>query len=203
MPLGPPAEPGTPLTHRERPGELHPRSRFHETNCCSLAESNVRRSAGGANKVVTITRSTIAENSWSSTTPRVFPAPANTSPTSPRGIIPKPTARRFIDWGDANPLTTFPTIATTVNARPTARTFRSGNVSSFTCIPIQTKNKGTTRDSSGVSSSRSERPSISLSKKSFKTTPAANAPTMAASPTRLASQARRNAKIQPRTSLTL
>jgi glycine betaine/proline transport system substrate-binding protein len=64
-----------------------------ESPRCMAAFSN-----GGAISVVTITISTIAEKRKSSITPSVLPIAANIRPTSPRGNMPNPTARRFTDF---------------------------------------------------------------------------------------------------------
>src|SRR4029434_8259437 len=79
--------------------------------------SNVHRKASGVRSVVTITSRMTAENSPSSTTPMLFPIPAKIKPTSPRGIMPNPTAHRFIRFGHPKPLKTFPMIATDARDR--------------------------------------------------------------------------------------
>src|SRR5205807_235808 len=86
-----------------------------------------------------------------------FPMPAKIKPTSPRGIMPIPTAQRFMEGGHPKPLTSFPRIATTVSAMPEIRTSRLPSDSSFTWIPIHTKKSGTTSDSTGEKNCRHKR----------------------------------------------
>src|SRR6476660_4521605 len=62
-------------------------------------EPRVKRRRMGASRVVIMTRTMMAEKRPSSMTPMLLPMPAKMRPTSPRGIMPMPTAQRFMEEG--------------------------------------------------------------------------------------------------------
>ena len=99
--------------------------------------------------VVTITITTMAEKvsapkTGSPATNSDEPIPAKIKPTSPRGIIPTPTARRLIPFSRTpNEQTCFPMIAATLRPAANVRTLTSANERRSTLSPISTKNTGT------------------------------------------------------------
>ena len=77
-------------------------------------EPKAARRKGGARKVVKITMIIIDTSKGLSKTQLAEPIPANTRPTSPRGIMPTPIAQRLIPGcpNAAQPVISLPTIAT-------------------------------------------------------------------------------------------
>ena len=146
---------------------------------------------GGAARVVATTIRTIAENKASPTTPNAFPVPAKIKPTSPRGTIPIPTER-----GDAlpyagSPAASLPKTAATVSTNDSQATPGSRKEAKFTCIPISTKKSGAKTVCNGEMMSCNVGPGSGYlaNLSSVRTSPAAKAPTIAASPIRFASHA--------------
>jgi hypothetical protein len=144
---------------------------------------------GGA--VVAMTIRTNAENKASPTTPNAFPVPAKIKPTSPRGTIPIPTER-----GDALPLAgspaaSLPKTAATVSTNDSQATLGSRKEAKLTCIPINTKKSGAKTVCNGEMMSCSVGPGSGYLAifSSVRTSPAAKAPTIAASPITFASHA--------------
>jgi hypothetical protein len=144
--------------------------------------------------VVATTMKTAAAYVDASTTGRpsrisVAPIPAKISPTSPRGIIPSPTVRPETPLGTTTAQASFPTMAARVRATANPNTEPLANDRTSTSIPMRTKKTGTSsamRGSRVSCSGRSPRSTWPLKWTSSSTRPAANAPTMGASPDRSA-----------------
>src|SRR3972149_2066843 len=118
--------------------------------------------------------------------------PAKMSPTSPRGIIPRPTVRPETSRGTTSPHTHLPTTAASVSSTAKPGTSPWAKDVTSTSIPIRTKKTGTRRPSSGASAAwRWGSPRFTCSSKwtSSRTRPAAKAPTMGARPARAATHA--------------
>mgnify|MGYP001822548714 CR=1 FL=1 len=151
--------------------------------------------------VVANTTTNSAANSESLTTPRPRPTPKKTRPTSPRGTMPIPTASRSAHRPAASPATSLPMIAQTVNSKASASVLASRTYETLTCMPTYRKKIGARKRSSGAS--RWETVVVGSSSVdvvvagviwSVRTRPAANAPTIAASPIDSANQAKPKAR---------
>ena len=120
---------------------------------------------------------------------RVAPTFAKMSPTSPRGTMPRPTASRFTPRSRTpSEHACFPTHAAAVKTRASTTIRPSAKDLSSTLSPVSTKKIGTRNVEIGWSSDSmldSRLSSKFLKWPASRISPAANAPTMGESPTKV------------------